>query len=262
MKRLEVLICTHGGDGLERVATMNLAQVDGVGYLVSCQSTERPLPDSLRRQDIRVVFSPTRGLSLNRNNALANADADYVLLCDDDIDVYPESYPRIIEAFDRNTDLDIATFMVDFSGGRVYPPGECDLWSPFKNYNVCSVEIAFRLKSLKDKNLWFNSLWGIGAPMLGAGEESVFLLKAKDAGLKGRFFPVRIGSHPSESTGSLVVPSVLRAGGAYIFLAYPATALLRIMLKAWRSRQGFVRNLRYLLEGALYALFHRRELLS
>lgn len=262
MNRLDVLICTYGQDGLERVGRMNLAPVDGVGYLVSCQSPHLPLPESLRRDDIRVVFSSTKGLSLNRNNALANADADYVLLCDDDVDVYPESYPHVIEAFDRNPDIEIAAFMVDFPGGKVYPPVEHELWRPYKNYLICSIEIAFRMRIVRNNGLKFNSLWGIGAPFLGAGEESVFLLRAKNAGLKGRFFPVRVGAHPSESTGFRVVPPVLRANGAYICLAYPVTALPRILLKAWRSRPGFFCNLKYLAEGALHALVHRRALLS
>ncbi len=262
MKRLEILICTYGPEGLERVGHMNLAPVEGVGYLVSCQHHEMPVPESLRRQDIRVVFSSTKGLSRNRNNALLNADAEYVMLCDDDVVIYPESYPRVIEAFDNNPDVDIAAFMVDFPGGKVYPPYEHDIWHPFRNHIVCSVEIAFRTDKVRLNGLQFNPLWGIGAPLLGAGEESVFLLKAKGLGMKGRFFPIFVGAHPSESTGDRAVPPVLRANGAYIFFAYPVTALPRIVLKAWRTRPGFFRNLKYLVSGALYALVHRRELLS
>lgn len=262
MNRLEVLICTHGAGCLDRIVRMNLPQVRGVGYLVSCQCEPTVIPESLRRGDIRVVFTPSKGLSANRNNAIAHARADYALLCDDDVSVNPDGYRRVIEIFDSNPDVDVAAFMVDFSMTKVYPPAEHDLWQPYKGYDVCSVEIGFRLKSVRDKNMGFNPLWGIGAPKLGCGEEAMFLWAAKRSGLRGRFFPVVIGSHPFESTGGRSEPAVLRAHGAYIFLAYPLTVVPRLILKARRMPAGFFRNLHHLLCGARYALFHRRELLS
>ncbi len=262
MTRLEVLICTYGPEGLSRVSAMNLVPADGVGYLISCQSMEMPVPEALRRPDIRVVFSPTRGLSNNRNNALDHATADYALLCDDDIITRAEAYPEIIKAFDENSDMDIATFMIDFPEKKVYPPCGQDLWKPFKGYEACSVEIAFRVKSVKEKNLRFNPMWGIGAPRLGSGEEAIFLLMAKMAGLQGQFIPIVIGAHPYESTGERSEPAVLRAHGAYIRLVHPVTALPRLLLKARRMPSGFFRNLRHLAEGALYASRHKSELLS
>lgn len=262
MTRLEVLICTYGADGLERVARMNLAPTEGVGYLISCQSGEMPVPEVLLRPDIRIVFTPTKGLSNNRNNAIMHAKADYALLCDDDMVMYPERYKEIIRVFDDDPSVDVAALMVDFPENKIYPPTEHDLWVAYKGYDVCSVEIAFRLKSVRDKNLRFNPLWGIGAPRLGCGEEGIFLLAAKRAQLAGKFFPIVIGAHPQESTGERSAPAVLRAHGAYISLAYPFSALPRILLKAKRMPSGFMVNLRHLSAGALYALLHRRSLLS
>lgn len=262
MNRLDVLISTHGSGCLDRIVRMNLPQVEGVGYLVSCQCAPAEIPAALLRGDIRVVFTPSKGLSTNRNNALADARADYALLCDDDVSVNPDGCRRVIEIFDSNPDVDVAAFIVEFPVKKVYPPAEHDLWQPYKGYDVSSVEIGFRLKSVRDKNLGFNPLWGIGAPKLGCGEEAMFLWSAKRSGLCGRFFPVVVGSHPFESTGGRSEPAVLRANGAYIFLAYPLTAVPRLVLKARRMPAGFFRNLRYLLSGARYALFHRRELLS
>lgn len=262
MGRLDVLICTYGSHGLERVASMGLREVDGVEYVVSCQSEEMPLPEALRRPYINVAFTPSRGLSHNRNNALLHARAEYALLCDDDVVLYPESLISLIDAFDRNPDIDIAAFKVDFSAGKIYPPDEHDIWQPFKGYDICSVEIAFRMRSVKEAGLRFNPLWGIGAPRLGCGEESVFLLMAKKAGLRGRFFPLVIGAHPSESSGDRSSPGVLRANGAYICLEYPVTAIPRLVLKAWRMPKGFLRNLFYLAWGGVHALVHRRKLLS
>lgn len=262
MRRLDVLICTYGREGLDKVATMNLKEMEEVRYVVSCQSEVMRLPEALRRPYIKVVFTPSRGLSDNRNNALLHADAEYALLCDDDVILYADRYKAVIHAFDENPQVDIATFRIDFPGGKLYPGGEHDIWYPYKGYNICSVEIAFRVRSVRNKNLCFNSMWGIGAPRLTCGEESVFLLMAKKAGLKGRFFPVTIGAHPSDSSGDRSEPGVLRAHGAYICLVYHFTALPRLVLKAWRMPSGFFCNLRYLVSGGIYALLNRRKLLS
>lgn len=35
--RLQILISTFAADGLHRVAAMNLPELDGIGYIVSCQ---------------------------------------------------------------------------------------------------------------------------------------------------------------------------------------------------------------------------------
>lgn len=262
MSCLDVLICTHGREGLERIVAMNLIEMDYVRYVVSCQSEVVSLPVSLVRDDIKVVFTSTKGLSNNRNNALTHANADYALLCDDDLTLYPDRLIDIISTFDRNPDIDIATFMVNFPEGKVYPSDEHDIWQPYKDYDICSVEIALRMKSVKENNLSFNPLWGIGAPRLGCGEESVFLLMAKKAGLNGRFFPLCIGAHPSGSTGDRPEPAVLCAQGAYICLEYPITALPRLLLKAFRMPSGFLHNLWYLTCGGFYGVLNRRSLLS
>lgn len=262
MSRLDVLISTHGREGLERVVAMNLKETDCVRYVISCQSDVVSLPVSLVRDDIKVVFTSSKGLSNNRNNALIHAEADYALLCDDDVTLYPEGLIDIISSFDRNPDIDIATFMVNFPDGKVYPLAEHDIWQPYKGYDICSVEIALRMKSVREYHLSFNPLWGIGAPRLGCCEESVFLLMAKKAGLNGRFFPFCIGAHPSGSTGDRPEPAVLRAQGAYICLEYPVTALPRLLLKAFRMPSRFLHNLWHLTCGGFYGVLNRRSLLS
>ena len=71
---LDVLICTYGLDGIERVAQMKLPQADGVAYVVSWQLTDdefdADVPQALERQDLKVYKMNGRGLSRNRNNSL------------------------------------------------------------------------------------------------------------------------------------------------------------------------------------------------
>ena len=53
---LDVLICTLGTDGIDRVATMNLPIVPNVNYIVSWQlkDANADIPTSLLRDDIKI----------------------------------------------------------------------------------------------------------------------------------------------------------------------------------------------------------------
>ena len=109
---LEVLICTYGKDGLNRVAKMNLPKVEGVRYLISLQTNEShtPLLDELIRKDISISTTNSTGLSNNRNNSIDNATGDICLIADDDLSYTAEQLQSIISVFKQNQHLDIALF--------------------------------------------------------------------------------------------------------------------------------------------------------
>ena len=259
--KLEVMICTYGN--LDKVAQMQLPLVDEVGYLISCQSYPCELPSSLQRNDVKVVFSDTIGLSNNRNNAIEHATAPYGLIADDDLIFDAEGLKRIWETFDKHPDLAVATFKAEVAG-HVHPPCEWDLWKPYKNYNVASVEIALNMAIIRREGLRFNPEFGIGAKRFTCAEENVFLLNVEKRGLTGRYFPIAICSHPHESTGTRnqSEQGVLQAQGAYIGLKYGCTKIPRLLLKAKRTRGNFFKNLWHLCQGAIYAARHRAQLLG
>lgn len=261
--RLQVLIVTHGPQGLERVARMDLPEVDGVGYIVSCQSDSRPLPAALCRMDVTVSFTPTRGVGRNRNHALDLACAPYVLLADDDIILHRDGLRRLIELFDANPSLDVATLMCRRPDQGSYPPAGHDLRKRWKNYFPVNYEIALRLGSARRAGLRFCDIMGVGSPRFQSGEEDVLLLNAVRKGLCCRFFPILVCDHPSDTTGTRDArrPGVLQADGVNIALAYSLTILPRLMLKAWRVGGNVLKNFYYLSLGAAYALRHRGEFL-
>lgn len=265
--KLDVMICTCGVNGLERVAAMNLPAVDGVRYLVSSQSAPRGIPAALMREDVVVRFSDTRGLSNNRNVALSMVTAPYALVADDDLKFRPDGLSAIIDIFEGNQDVDIATFRCVYPFEKVYPQAEHDLACNYRNYYLTSFEIAIRTDAVRRSRLAFTPLMGIGAPYLHSGEENMFVLSALRSGLHGRFFPVTIVEHPDMPTGEreMVSAGVLRAQGAYISQAFGLTIVPRVLLKAWRSGHDtparFLRNLLYISQGTLYGMRHGRELM-
>lgn len=234
-RRLDVLVATHGPDGLQRVADMQLPSVDGVHYIVTWQDS-RPgsTPASLLRNDIEIHEIPSIGLSNNRNAGISLARAPYCLIADNDLTYKAEGLKAVIYALDTHPDVDIATFRHDGEPVR-YPAEETDFTKRMpRGYNVTSFEIAFRRDSIGD--IRFDTNFGIGAP-LASGEDSLFILDCRRAGLHCRFFPITIVEHHGLSTGlrPITDPRTAMAEGAYIRLAYGLTGYPRVPLFAWRA---------------------------
>ncbi|MGM9803437.1 MAG: glycosyltransferase family 2 protein [Muribaculaceae bacterium] len=259
---LEILICTLD-EGINRMVQMLLPATDGIKYLVSWQQTGKVapmVPAELRRPDVRVFSIEGKGLSRNRNNALKHAKGDVCLIADDDLTLLPEGLNVIITAFEQHPKLDIATFRYESKNHpKKYPRNSFDLRTFPKGYYVNSIEIAFRRESVQGK-LWFDEHFGLGAPVLSAGEESVWMHDALAMGLRGQFYPVTIVRHDHATTSerNAFEKSVVMANAAYLYVAMRHNnMLLRALLMAWRvSRKGnvtFTEALRWVKEGISYA---------
>jgi len=270
MPSLQILIATYGESGLERLSRMDLPPIDGVEYLVSCQypKTLPNIPSSLIRNDLKIHFSKTIGLSKNRNILLRLATAELCMIADDDICFIESGVQSVREIFNNNPTLDVASFRYTDEYGNTekrYPEVSFDLKQPAKGFFISSIELAFRLNPVKQSQILFNENFGVGSTLYACGEEELWLHDLLNAGLNGRYFPITIAIHHGATTGvrRMGDPAVLRAQGAVIIRLYPITSFLRILLKAWRSsrstKAGFLFCLRYLMQGWAHGvLFHRR----
>lgn len=256
---LDLAIATHGHEGIRKVEKMLLPPQDGVRYVVSWQEHGgTPLPEYVRRRDdVEVWRLEKKGLSNNRNNAIAHCRADIVLIADDDLIYYADSFQRVIKVFESDGNLDLATFRVNFRQAKSYPEDGCRLGVPLpKGYFVTSMEIAFRRESTF--GLSFNPLLGLGAPALHCGEEEMYLLDAIKRGLVCRHVAEYICHHPTDTTGCRATPGILMGQGYVIRRYYNMSAFPRLILKAYRiSKSGnmsFYRALRFLAKGAMKRL--------
>ncbi|MGL4992020.1 MAG: glycosyltransferase [Sarcina sp.] len=146
----------------------------------------------IKNQQYRIIKTKTKGLSISRNLALNNAKGKICLLADDDL-IYKNDLEKIIlDSFNKDKGYDLIAFQVE-GIDRV-----------FKNYKnkekkigylhsmkISSVEIAFRLDSIRAKNIEFDELLGSGAEF-SMGEENAFLFKCLKAGLKIKYIPIKI----------------------------------------------------------------------
>ncbi|MBD5358624.1 MAG: glycosyltransferase family 2 protein [Bacteroides sp.] len=253
---LDVAICTYGREGIHRVASMLLPPQEEVSYVVSWQLHEGCLlPDSIAtRSDVTVARLDVAGLSNNRNNAIAHCSSDLVLIADDDLKYYADSFSNVIKAFEDDPQMDLATFRVSFPNPKHYPGDGVELRNPLpKGYFVTSMEIAFRRLSAGD--LRFNPMLGIGAPELLCGEEELFVNEAIKKGLRCRHIARNICDHASLTSGDKISKGIVMGQGYVIVHLYPVSGFPRLILKAYRMSKtkaiGFPTALYYLFKGAL-----------
>ncbi len=254
---LDIAISTYRPDGIRRLARCNLPRIEGVRYVVSWQQHEdAPLPRELVREDVEVHRFDRAGQSLNRNNAFDHCTAEWVMVSDDDLVYREEGIRELMESLARSPEVDFATFRSEREGAPKYPERETDLaWPLPKGYHVGGIELAFR----RSTGLRCCPEFGLNSPKMHGAEDEALLLTALRRGLRARFYPITVVEHYHPSTGSRsgLTASNLRASGCFIALGWPAGALLRVPLKAWRvarsGRATLPKALWYMAEGALAA---------
>jgi len=267
---LDIAVATFGEEGIARVGRMLQPPRADVRYVVSWQQHEGiTVPEILLRDDVDVLRVDGIGVSDNRNNAISHCRADLIHFADDDIEYLPDSFDRIISAFQDNPSADIALFKAIYPYRKKYPENSCDISLPFpKDYYASSIEIACRRQTAG--RLRFNPLLGLGAPVLTSGDDEFFIISAIRRGFHCRFINTTICRHPHFSTGNgrAVTDGVLRSSGCIISIIYPFSYIIRLPLKAWRVSHPsqsfsspsesslpvptFLHALKCLLQGILY----------
>lgn len=267
------MICTFGAEGLLRIARGSYPAVEGVEYLVSwqCPADEDKtveIPEALKREDFRIFTTDSKGLSRNRNHALSLASAPYCLLADDDLNYFADGLKDVINTFDNNPGLDIASFEYCGADSKAYPSEGFDLRHPPKGYFITSFEIAFRREKVMETGILFDTDFGVGAKYP-AGEEDLWLDALLRQGLTARFYPILIAEHTGPTSGIRLAadPQMIRTKGAVFRRRFPLTWPGRMLTHALRQRhspQG-PSPLRYTLlwlQGALNRSFFKSAVSS
>jgi len=203
--KINILICTID-DGIQNVFKMLEPFNEAVEYRISHQYRDerfKPIPENLRRKDITISQIAGKGLSRNRNNTLKMADGDIALIADDDVKYFPDSFKIITETFIKDPQLDVACFKIKTYEGepefKDYPKDECVLKKHHHHY-ISSIEIAFRVESIKAKQIRFDERFGLGSEKIPDAEEIVFIKDCIRSGLKVKYFPKYMVQHPFENS--------------------------------------------------------------
>ena len=213
-------------------------------------------------QRITYIETKERGLSKSRNMAIASADADVCILCDNDVEYLPDYEIRIKDGFLKHPDADLIVFYIKRKEKPVpnYPkPKRMGYLSVLK---IFSPEIAFRRESIKD--ILFDERFGAGSGRYLMGEENIFLYECLKRGLKIYYEPVMIAElREEESTWFKGYDRefFISRGANYAAMTRRFSLILiwqfalRKMSIYKKGGLDFARALSYMLEG-------RRELLK
>lgn len=199
---LTVLVSTlnEGIYNLEK--TVSLKRPD-LCYLIVHQTIKQiQTPEFLLREDIKVISSPTKGLSKSRNIAIKNCATEYALIADDDIEYIFEGIDEVINII-KSQKPDFATFKIktpDFEPEYKKYCLESFRIGNKKNHFYSSVEILLNVKSLKKNHIYFDERFGLGTP-LKSGEEEILINDLVANKLMGQYYPIYIVKHPHESSG-------------------------------------------------------------
>lgn len=249
---LEVQIATHGEDEMQPVLSGCYPSVTRVFYRVGWQGG---IESSKPRDDFEVTVNDANCLTENRNYLMAAAESDIVLFADNDISYTPEQLKAVIDAFESNPDIGFICFRLD-GLDKNYPGSEFDMSRPAYGYYPSSCEIAVRTSVLRNTGVKFDTRFGLGSRFIGC-EETVFVSRLIDAGIKGLYCPVVIGTHKGNiTTGSNpeLGNRLNEAKGAALGVTMPWSGVPRLFFRSMRNCS--LSELIYGLKGYLSVIFH------
>lgn len=254
--KLQTLVSTMRKKNYDLFNKMNIKS-DAV-FVNQCSVNSREVFGN-KDQEIIWINSSDRGLSKSRNMAIETASADICVLADDDLIFVEDAHEIIVEEFKKNTNIDIITFQVegiDREFKRYYKsPRNLNYLTSMK---VASVEIAFRLDSIKRESIQFNEMFGAGAKHK-MGEENIFLFECLKKGLKIKYIPKKIANlHVGDSSwfNGYTRSYFFDLGSVYAEMSKRYSYLL-IMQYAIRKYKLYKNNIN--LYNAIKAMFDGRK---
>ena len=215
---IEVLVATTGQVDFSLFEKMNL-RCDTI--IANQDNHNNFLETYINGYRVRMITTDTKGVGINRNLAMQLSEADICLLADDDIIYTDSAIDDILKAFDEEPLADIIGFSlsantpenarINVKNGRT-----------IRNFGAACM--AYRNISIKKTCLSFSRLFG-GGSKFSSGEDSLFCIQARAAGLKIYQRTEIIGIHGGrESTWfNGYTDKFYRDKGVFFAAAYPFT---------------------------------------
>ena len=215
---LEILVSTNTKNNDEFIDNMFKNYLNFTNPVLVINQSKKKI--NFSQNNCRSIKTELIGLSNSRNLAIRNAKGVICLLSDDDVIYSSDFIDIIINSFNENKSADIITFEAINEFGK-----------PFKDYPrlkihnkksisaINSFLIAFRLESIINKNVEFDSKFGLGSTFE-TGDEYIFLRNALDKELNIIHCSKVILSHKSASSGQAVGKDKIIFARAAIFYKY------------------------------------------
>ncbi|MDG0030618.1 glycosyltransferase family 2 protein [Priestia sp. Y58] len=188
---IEMLVSTMNQTNYDLLKRMNIKN-KAVVINQFTNDKSKP-PKKIDNETLKFISVYEKGLSKSRNTAIENADNSIGIICDDDLYYYDDVKDRVRTAYQKNKDADIIIFCYDTDGRHKKNfGGEAKRLGYLGTMKVSSVQVTFKIKSIKEKDIRFNELFGTGSSYYQCGEENIFLFECLKKGLKIYFEPISI----------------------------------------------------------------------
>ncbi len=240
--KLELLVTTMHQHGFEKYHSMNL-QTPAV--IANQADRNEIVEQTIRGQRVVLVTTDTRGLSRNRNIALAHATGDILMFADDDIVFYDDYEALVMSEFEKHPEADAIKFHINQVGSRktLNPPVR-----QFKRATRCNITPygflggAVKRKVFEQNSLRFDENFGTGTENY-CGEDTIFLLDLLKKNIRLYLSPVTIGDI-DQSVSTWFEghnEKYFTISGKVLARIYPALSYLLVVRsawKAWRSKKS------------------------
>jgi len=247
MYKLEVLIATMFKENKDDIIDLlNVMNINSDAVVVSQCNKDGMEKFNYKNYKVTCVYSIERGLSKSRNLALYYANADIIIIADDDL-CYIDNYVEVVvNAHNLHPEYDILTFKI--KDDKKYFSVE-KILNKFLIHKVTSYEITMKLASIK--NMSFNILFGAGSSCFLCGEENIFLNSCLKEKKKAMFIPQKIGylrenSRPSTWYTGFNKEFMISHGAVYYELSH-FLVLPYILQFAIRKYTLYIKNMNFFL---------------
>lgn len=190
--RIEVVVATMHQKDFSKYSEMNL-KTDAIFANQTIKNEKKSAV--IGGKSVEMISTDTRGVGLNRNIGLMNAQADILLIADDDMKYVDEYEQIVLQAFKEVSDADAIIFNIETIGNdmsrRVNQ--KINRVHFFNALNYGAARIAVKTKGLKRENIWFNTNFG-GGTEYSAGEDTLFICDMLKRGFKIYTYPKTIAT--------------------------------------------------------------------
>ena len=195
----------------------NIKFLNSVSNLVIVQNSDSTSLPTFSTE-VKVIELKNRGVAKSRNAAITNTESEYLLFGDDDIEFNESGIVSAVNYLNENPQISILLMQaVDESGElrKRYPTKSHQL-KLTNSAKAATYEMMIRVSDIKGAGIKFDEDFGAGAPNY-LGDEYIFIADALRSGLKGRFEPIVIATHPTESSGNFRNLTTDRSARAKVF---------------------------------------------
>ena len=222
----------------------------GLRYLVMVQGGLAGHQPHLERPDVEVSHLEEPGVARSRSAVLDQCASPLLLFMDDDIALDLEGVVALARYMDARPELSMVAGVLEHNNRRRDMTREKRMrhWNTARSMTP---EIMIRIADVRASGVRFDPDFGLKGTYP-IGDEFVFMTDLLKAGCRGMWVPIRVGSHPGNSTGDLWVDPVIqdarRAALRRVFGGWAPVIKICFAAKHQRRLGGWAAALRFILE--------------